>query len=130
MTAADSKGASRRVGAFFTAGEFGTSDVDHLPGLGALCMMFLDPLRLCFGAATIHSGFRSAQKNAAVGGAKQSRHLYDDRPLTPAADVSFELGTPSEWSKVARDLAFGYGLGGIGTYATHLHVDLGPRRIW
>jgi zinc D-Ala-D-Ala carboxypeptidase len=119
-----------RVGAYFNASEFKVSDAAHLPGLGALALFMLDPLRKRFGPATIHSGYRSASYNSKVGGAPDSRHVYDRHPLTPAADVSFANGTPSQWSKLARELAFIYGFGGVGTYGTHVHVDLGPRRVW
>jgi len=130
MTKTATPKAELRVGAHFVAGEFGTSDPAHFPGIGALCALFLDELRARFGACTVHSGYRDATRNAKVGGAPDSRHVYDKRPLTPAVDVSFAKGTPGEWSKAARELAFAHGRGGVGTYATHLHIDLGPRRIW
>lgn len=121
---------SRRVGVHFTAGEFGTGNADHLPGLGALCALFLDPMRQAFGPCTVHSGYRSAARNKAVGGAPESHHVYEKRPFAVAADVSFARGTPNEWGKRARELAYQHGRGGVGTYATHVHVDLGPRRTW
>ena len=119
-----------RVGDFFVAREFGAVEPYELPGLGALCALFLDPLRVKFGRCTVHSGKRSEVKNAEVGGAPQSRHLYHRFPLSPAADVTFLAGTPAEWARYARALANGYGRGGVGRYSGHVHVDVGPRRDW
>lgn len=118
------------VGRYFSAAELDVQELAHLPGVGALCAMFLDPMREQFGTCTVHSGYRSKAKNAAVAGAPQSHHLYDERELSPAADVSFARGTPIQWAKFARELAFKYGRGGVGTYPTHVHVDLGRRRTW
>lgn len=124
------KAAGTKVGRYFTASEFGVTDASMLPGLGALCAVFLDPLRAQYGPCTVHSGHRSDKRNAEVGGAKESHHLYHERPLEPAADVSFARGTPNEWAKAARAIAGAVGRGGVSGYARHLHVDLGPRRVW
>lgn len=119
-----------RVGSYFKSAEFGADSVDQLPGLGALCALFLDPMRTAFGPCTIVSGRRSDAKNEAVGGAPESRHLYHRRPLQVAADVTFARGSSRDWSDFARRRARALGRGGVGYYATHVHVDLGSEREW
>ncbi len=121
---------SVRVGAFFLAGEFGAISAAELPGIGALCAVFLDPMRAAFGTCTIVSGKRSDAKNAEVGGAPESRHLYARRPLQVAADVTLERGTSRDWADFARRRARALGRGGVGYYTTHVHVDLGSEREW
>lgn len=119
-----------KVGRWFVDTEFGDLEPRDLPGVGALCAMFLDPLRATFGPCTVHSGKRSPQHNADVGGAPESRHVYSRRPLEAAGDVSFARGSPAQWAGAARVLARRYGRGGVGKYTTHVHVDVGPRRDW
>jgi zinc D-Ala-D-Ala carboxypeptidase len=47
----------------------------------------MEPIRARFGPIRVNSGFRSAKVNKAIGGARDSAHLYgcacDFRPLTP-----------------------------------------------
>jgi len=119
-----------RVGTYFRAAEFGAITAEELPGIGALCALFLDPMRNAFGTCTIASGKRSDAKNEAVGGAPESRHLYARRPLQVAADVTFARGSSRDWADFARRRARALGRGGVGFYATHVHVDLGSEREW
>ncbi len=119
-----------RVGSYFLSSEFGDVTVAELPGIGALVALFLDPMRTAFGPCTIVSGKRSDAKNDAVGGAPESRHLYHRRPLQVAADVTFARGSSREWADFARRRARALGRGGVGFYATHVHVDLGSEREW
>ena len=78
----------------FTLGEFlrsGTAirlGIENVPSLDEvermrqLCLNVLEPLRRQFGKIRITSGFRTYALNEAVGGARQSQHLYGE-----AADI-------------------------------------------
>lgn len=118
------------VGRFFNSREFKIVDDGQLRGARQLCRLFLDPLRAEFGRCTVISGRRTEAKNRAVGGAPASRHLYDQFPTQPAADVVFATGTPAAWHRKAKQLQQAHGIGGVGRYDTHLHVDIGPKRSW
>lgn len=87
----------------------------------------VESLREAFGATTINSAFRSKEYNAAVGGEDASLHMENN-----ALDVRCATGTPAQWAEFLRgrrrDKAF---MGGIGTYATFVHVDTrGVNRDW
>lgn len=84
-----------------------------------LCRNVLEPLRARFGVCTVHSGYRTRATNESVGGARHSHHIYTEHQDSPAADVSFARGTPAEWHAAADRL----GVGGLGKYPTHIHVD-------
>lgn len=79
-----------------------------------LCM--LEAVRAKFGApVTITSGYRSPSWNAKVGGAKASRHLTGE-----AADIRVAGVSP----RAVYDWAGAYfAAGGIGLYATWVHID-------
>ena len=91
-----------RLSPHFTLGEFlrsGTAirlGIENVPSLEEvermrqLCLNVLEPLRRHFGKIRITSGFRTYALNEAVGGARQSQHLYGE-----AADIhvgSNEIG--------------------------------------
>jgi uncharacterized protein YcbK (DUF882 family) len=98
-----------------------------------------------FGRVTVHSGYRTAAHNLAVGGAKQSVHMLTtalpDRPrgsvtVAAAADVSCATGDPQRWSDWAREhrqrhhhLAW-QGRGGVGQYSSFVHLDTASVRDW
>lgn len=68
----------------------------------------------------ITSGYRSLQHNARVGGHPDSYHVKGMAadivvPGVPAVRVQHVL---RNWS------------GGLGSYATFTHIDIGPRRRW
>ena len=76
-------------------------------------------LREQFGPVTVHSAYRSRLYNLAVGGVGDSRHAQND-----ALDLSCAAGTPAEWATFLRGLRDAKVFtGGIGTYATFVHVD-------
>lgn len=105
----------------FSPHDGGTVPPKYVPSLRSLCVLVLEPLRVEFGVCHVVSGLRTVKHNAAVGGAKESHHLYALDPLAPAADVRFAKGTPAQWAARADRLLRTYG--GIGTYRTHVHID-------
>lgn len=82
----------------------------------------LEVLRCWAGSKPLRivSGYRSPATNAAVGGAKNSEHLYGR-----AVDIPRGYATVQQ----ARDAGF-TGIGRVGTWATHVDVRPGPRREW
>jgi len=77
----------------------------------------LDALRELVGAAIlIHSGYRCAEHNKAVGGEKKSKHL-----LGLAADISSDACTMEELAKLC-EVEFSR----IGVAKTFCHVDVYP----
>lgn len=66
------------------------------------------------------SGYRTPAHNGQVGGAPHSLHLGRvGAPPAVAADVGCRSGTPREWYQALDELH----PGGLGLYATHVHVD-------
>lgn len=115
---------SLRLSPHFVLSEFGvpSSPAPDRPLVAAvrrLCLEVLEPMRERFGVCTVTSGLRSTVHNRAVGGAPRSRHLPDAYKRTPAADVRFARGTPEQWAAMAISM----GVGGVGLYRTHVHVD-------
>jgi len=116
-----------RLSRNFVVSEFHCKDAQRtpvpaaaVPALRRLARQVLQPMRNKFGTCTVHSGFRTDAKNAEVGGASQSQHLYHRTPADVAADVTFATGSPSEWATEAERLLPN---GGVGRYATFVHVD-------
>ena len=115
---------STRVSPHFRWGEFAQPDGALPPRalyvpVRDLCMRYLEPLRLAYGAVIVTSGYRSPAHNAAIGGAPASRHVPSSEPNVAAADVYCRSGTPREWYAALNRL----GAGGLGLYLTHVHVD-------
>lgn len=114
-----------RLSPHFKLSEFRDWHTGELPpgymdrSLRKLCTEILEPLRRHFGTCHVHSGYRSPATNREVGGAPHSFHVYTARRSAPAADVSFATGTPQDWATAANAL----GVGGLGVYPTHIHVD-------
>ena len=116
----------------FNSREFDCKDGTPVPhrdynGLEALCRQMLEPMRAKYGRVTVHSGYRTASHNAAVGGASQSYHRYDIHDGNDqAADISCAKGTPADWARTAnwlRNRRRG-GKGGLGIYRTFIHIDI------
>lgn len=70
----------------------------------------------------VSSGFRTLRNNSRIeGAARNSMHLYGK-----AADLQSPFFSPAQLA----DMAAYFGVGGVGRYATHTHMDTGPRRFW
>lgn len=97
-----------------------------VPALKKLCVAYLEPMRAEFGPAHVLSGYRPADYNARIGGAKFSQHIYELTPDSVAADLVFRLGSPALWARFADQL----GAGGVGRYdrSGFVHVDNRPDR--
>lgn len=72
----------------------------------------------------VKSGYRSAEHNAAVGGAKGSQHIHGN-----AFDVDVSGMDESQRLELISS-ARQAGFKGIGVYKNSLHFDVGPSRAW
>lgn len=123
-----------RLSPHFRYVEFATKDGMPIPirsvrRLRWFCANVLEPLRDEFGACYVTSGYRHFHYNASIGGAADSHHVWDKRPLEPAVDVSFARGTPKEWAVYAEGRLRRHGVGGgLGVYRRlrFTHIDLRP----
>lgn len=81
----------------------------------------LDELRNLLGSPiAISNAYRAPAYNAAVGGEEYSQHLR----FTAIDFVVRSVSTPADWARVLRDMrSRGMFSGGIGTYATFVHLD-------
>lgn len=95
-----------------------------VPALTRLCRDVLEPMRARFGACTVLSGYRPRAYNESIGGARNSFHIYGERPNAPAADTMYASGSPREWAGYARKL-LGRKQGGVGRYdrSGFIHCD-------
>lgn len=127
---------STRLSAHFRLGEFACRDGTRVPLScfellrAELVEEVLEPLRDTFGPCHILSGYRHARYNAAIGGARDSRHIYlpqAGRGL--AADVWFPRGGVGDWGALAsrRLDRLGWG-GGVGLYPSQRFVHIDTRR--
>ena len=74
------------------------------------------------------SGYRTPKHNRAVGGAKDSQHLY-----AKAADINAKGFTPKQLAAKIEELIAAKKIdqGGLGIYATFVHYDIrGTRARW
>lgn len=116
----------------FKASEFYTHDATPCPivaraAMVRLCLNYLEPLRAKFGGSClILSGYRHERYNQAIGGARNSQHVYEHTYQAVAADVRFPKGTPQDWAAEAKKIRDKQGgKGGIGVYprAGFVHID-------
>lgn len=68
----------------------------------------------------ITSGYRTVEHNARIGGHPHSYHLKG-----MAADVVVDGLSPAQLQKLLAGWS-----GGLGSYETFTHVDIGPKRRW
>ena len=99
--------------------------VAALPALKALCIVVLEPQRAKFGSVYVNSGYRTAAYNAAIGGATNSIHIYDQHPNAVAADHICSSGNARNWFDNTAGKADGRGL-----YASFHHSDNRNRIGW
>jgi hypothetical protein len=73
-----------------------------------LCELLLEPIRAQFGPTVLSDGYRDSAKNAAVGGAPNSQHLYLGQ--NSAADINecanASLATVFNWIRLDSHLPF------------------------
>jgi len=111
----------------FKSSEFKCKCCGKLPsgGISQDLMNKLEVLRSKLGnrKITIVSGYRCPSHNKAVGGAKNSQHLYGR-----AADIIVEGVAPSTVANAAESI---FSNGGLGRYKTFTHVDVrGYKARW
>lgn len=114
------KDGGKKLSTNFTVKEFACSDGSDAVLVAPRLVMVLQSIRSHFGkAVTINSGYRTPQKNAAVGGAAQSQHCYGT-----AADIVVKGVTPANVAAYAREIMPDWG--GVGIYERHgfTHVDV------
>jgi uncharacterized protein YcbK (DUF882 family) len=110
-----------RISQHFTEEEF-RSKGDGSVRVEARLVWHLEYLRLICENRPLRiiSGYRDPAHNAAVGGARNSRHLHGD-----AADI------PRGYATVEQARFAGFtGIGRSGRWATHVDMRPGPRREW
>lgn len=119
-----------RLTVHFKLGEF-VHDQHQAPARDVMVMcrqfalLVLEPLRRRYGACLVLSGHRTAARNAAVGGAPGSYHVWEAHPGKMGVDVTFARGRPSLWGEAAADGP----AGGIGLYRRHIHLDSRDGRV-
>ena len=112
------KDGNKNLSANFKVREFACTDGSDPIFVSDKLVEVLQDIRDHFGrAVTINSGYRTAAKNKAVGGAAYSQHLYGT-----AADISIRGVSPSRVATFAETLL--PGTGGIGIYGTFTHIDV------
>jgi hypothetical protein len=125
------KGTNMQLSPHFRASEFYCNDgsacpTTARPAMVRLCTVFLEPMRAKFGPCFVLSGYRHTLYNAAIGGARESQHIYEHGFESVAADLRFGKGNPAQWAEYARALRVkNKGHGGVGRYdrAGFVHVD-------
>jgi len=88
----------------------------------------LQVLREATGRLNITNAYRCKEHNAAVGGVRNSQHLFGK-----AADVKSNTLNPSEVASIVDGLMEDgrFKIGGIGIYNTFTHVDIrGNKARW
>ncbi|MEN6547592.1 MAG: D-Ala-D-Ala carboxypeptidase family metallohydrolase [Armatimonadia bacterium] len=111
---------------------------DHLR---RLCAVALEPIRSLWGAPVeCVSGYRSPQRNARIGGATQSQHMFGRAADICPADIDWAAlregrGTEADAKRMREFTAMVEhhlgkeleGIGGIGGYLGWIHVDVRAR---
>lgn len=112
------KDGNKNLSANFKVKEFACSDGTDPIFISDKLVEVLQKIRTHFGkSVTINSGFRTPNKNKALGGAVYSQHLYGT-----AADITVSGVKPSDVADYAETLL--KNTGGIGRYPTFTHIDV------
>ena len=88
----------------------------------------LNTIRKCLGVPLlVNSGIRCGAHNLAVGGAPNSKHLRGQ-----AADIRCSAYPPERLAGFIEGLISTHEIvdGGLGTYDSFVHYDIGPSRRW
>jgi len=112
------------------SGLYNGPTIDRIKALTALCTTLLEPVRNQFGPVIIHSGFRSAAVNAAIGGSKTSQHMKGEAVDFHCADARLE--DVMRWIVVESGLSYGQVIleGHTKGEPTWIHLSLGaPYRL-
>lgn len=100
-------------------------DARETPGLQPRVTELLTGLESAYGQPlNVTSGYRSPERNAAVGGAKGSQHMHGN-----AVDIDVSGMSTDERRKLI-ELAQAQGFTGVGIYDNSLHFDTGAERAW
>lgn len=112
------KNGSQKLSTNFKVKEFACKDGSDPIFISAELVEILQAIRTHFGkAVNITSAYRTAAHNKSVGGAAYSQHLYGT-----AADIKVTGVKPKVVAAYAETLL--QGRGGIGIYASFVHVDV------
>ena len=110
--------AGKQLSAHFRVREFACQDGSDAVLVAPRLVMVLETIRAHFDApVVIHSGYRTPQYNAKVGGVAHSQHCYGT-----AADIVVRGKTPAAVAAYARQLMPDWG--GVGIYNTFTHIDV------
>lgn len=116
------KDGSKQLSANFKIREFRCKDGSDLVYIDDDLVTLVQNIRTHFGrATTINSAYRTESHNEAVGGSKNSQHLYGR-----AADIVVDGVAPSKVADYAETLM--PKTGGIGRYSGFTHVDTRPNK--
>lgn len=116
------KDGARRLSPHFRVREFACADGTDTIFVSDGLVELLEAIRAKVGRAVyINSGYRTEERNRAVGGAAYSRHKYG-----MAADIHVSGVTPEQVASYAEELMPDHG--GIGLYGSFVHVDVRPER--
>lgn len=112
--------AGKQLSAHFRVREFACQDGSDAVLVAPRLVMVLETIRAHFDApVVIHSGYRTPQYNAKVGGVAHSQHCYGT-----AADITVRGQTPAAVAAYARQLMPDWG--GVGVYSQKgfTHIDV------
>ena len=112
------KDGERKLSENFKVKEFASTDGSDPIFIAPELVEVLQKIRTHFNKSiTINSAFRTAARNAAVGGEKYSQHLYGT-----AADIVISGIAPKQVAEYAETLM--PNTGGIGIYSNFTHIDV------
>lgn len=112
------KNGNEKLSENFKVKEFASTDGTDPIFIAPELVEVLQKIRTHFKkSVTINSGFRTAARNKAVGGANYSQHLYGT-----AADIVVSGVSPKQVAEYAEKLM--PNTGGIGIYSNFTHIDV------